>query len=461
MRSRIWLGAILLSALGPAIPAWAAPARPNVLILALDTLRGDHLHCAGREWLATPHLDALARDGIRCERCIATTSWTLPSFATILTGLLPYDHGAVGGEHEVLAAEHSTLAELLAAAGYATGGFVAVHFLNESYGMTQGLQEFEQALPEEDLYEQARRVTSQGLAFAEAHRDEPFYLFMHYYDIHSPYRQPVPFDHLYYVGDERKPGVPILEGLLSADNRAVGNRRQYYAWLEGITDLAYPIRAYAAGVTFVDAFIGVVLDRLRELGLYDDLLIVLVSDHGEHLGEHDTWFTHHYLYQEVLRVPLIVKLPGRRRAGTVMGTPVSTLDILPTVLRAVDLPVPPECSGLPLQEQLESSPRGTRYLPAEWGAAPEDYAKALVEWPWKLLLFARDGVERYELYRLDTDPCELTSLVPERPEMLGRLRARLRQLFPPEHPVLADPRARPAELDPASRERLRALGYVD
>jgi arylsulfatase len=406
-------------------------------------------------------MDALARDGIRCERCFATTSWTLPSFASILTGLPPYQHGAVGGEHEVLADEHSTLAEILAAAGYATGGFVAVHFLNESYGMTQGLQEFEQALPADDLYEQARRVTSQGLAFAEAHRGEPFYLFMHYYDVHSPYRQPPPFDHLYYTGDERRPGVPILETLLSADNRAVGNRRQYYAWLEGITDLTYPVRAYAAGVTFTDAFIGDVLERLRELDLYDDLLIILLSDHGEHLGEHNTWFTHHYLYQEVLRVPMIVKLPGGRRAGAVVPTPVSTLDVLPTVLREIELPIPRECSGIPLQEQLDGPPREPRILAAEWGAAPEDYGKTLVEWPWKLLLFARDGGESYELYRLDTDPGELHDLLPERPEILGGLRARLRRLYPPDRPVLADPRARPAELDPASRERLRALGYVD
>lgn len=432
---------------------------PSVLLLAIDTLRGDHLHCAGLDWLATPSIDGLARDGVYFRNCLATTSWTLPSFASIFTGLLPYRHGAIGGEFERLPREQQTLAEILAAAGYATAGQVAIHWLTERFGMDQGLESVNLAHRGKSIDAQAAAITRGGLAFAAEHRTSPFFLLLHYYDVHSPYEQPGPFHHLYYEGDPLAPGEPVLTFLKSPENRARGRRAQYYKWLRNVTDLGYPPRAYAAGVTFVDSEVGKVLAGLREMGLYDRMLIVLVSDHGEHLGEHDIYFTHHFLYQEVLNVPLIIKLPGNRHAGTIIERPVSTLDIVPTVLAELSLPVPDGLDGLDLGVLWRRRSGPPRVFASEWGATTVGYAKALVDWPWKLLMFDEDGQARYELYHLSSDPGELNDLAARYGRVVAGLRERLWELFPPEQPLLAEEVARPVELDVETEQQLRALGY--
>jgi len=436
-----------------------APSRPNIVVIAIDTLRPDHVGAYGHEWIATPQIDALARDGVVYERCWATSSWTLPSFASFHTGLLPQRHTAVGGSRERLPTDATTVAEHLAAAGYATGALISIHWLDERFGMDQGFAEFSYLRPQDDLAARPRELAAAARAFVNTHRDEPFYLFLHWYEVHAPYEQPPAWSHRYYEGDERAPGEEILPFLVSPANRAPNRGHGLYDWLGGVTDLTFPRRAYAAGVAWEDSLVGAVLENLRDSGLYEETLVMLVSDHGEHLGEHDTWFTHHFMYDEVLRVPLIVKWPDRRGAGSADATPVSLVDALPTLLRETGLGVPAGLDGCALQDLEDRAGAEARAIVGEWGAATDDFAKVVVAWPWKLMLFNEQGETRHELYDLSADPAELHDLAARHPDRVATLEQRLWAILDPDAPVLERGPNDPAQLDPRDEKELRALGY--
>jgi arylsulfatase A-like enzyme len=455
-----WLAMLFLA---PAVRAQApgkADFGPSVLFLAIDTLRGDHLHCLGADSLQTPHLDALAQDGVLFRRAMSAAPWTLPSFASVYTGLVPYRHGTIGGRWRRLAEEQVTLAELLAEAGYSTAAYVTVPYVGRKYGLGQGFQELSVLEERTERGAQAAEVTRHGCEYLAAHRDSPFFLLLHYFDVHAPYTPPAPYDRMYYDGDERASGEPILPFLLSGANQTP-KKPGMYDWLAGVSDLQFGVRQYAAGVSFVDDQLGQVLACLQELGLYDKTLVVLLSDHGEHLGEHDIWFAHFLPYGECLHVPLILKLPGAERAGTVVDTPVSNLDLLPTVLDLLRLPIPRGLDGRSLTGLLAGGTAGASLLVAEQGTIPGRYSKALVEWPWKLLLIQSGNQANYFLFNLAADPAETRDLAGEQPEMVEHLRTRLWQLFDPAQPLVAEPEERPVELDEATQRRLRALGYVN
>ena len=248
------IGAMLIIlALLVAPAARAAHERPSVLILAIDTLRGDYLHCAGNDLVRTPHMDALARDGVRFARCFSTAPWTLPSFASIYTGLLPYRHGAVGGDYARLDESFTTIAEYLGEAGYRAMGLVGINYLMPSFGMAQGFNTRIPFDPGDDAEDQATRISELGCRFLEIHGQEPFYLFLHYFDGHAPYEPPAPYDRMYFPGDPRGPGVPILPLLQSDLNRAPNKDSGIYDWLAGVTNMTFPLRQYAAEVSYVDS----------------------------------------------------------------------------------------------------------------------------------------------------------------------------------------------------------------
>lgn len=475
-------------AAGPVAPidqatsATRSSPRPNVLLLAIDTLRGDHLHCAGLDWLRTPAIDALARDGVRFASCMATAPWTGPSFASVFTGLRPYRHGFHQRTPGGLPVDRTTLAEILYDAGYATGAYVTISYLTAAFGMDQGFTTGRK-FTDEGKGEASKYVTLHGEEFIRQQRGNPFFLLLHYYDVHAPYTPPAPFDELYYDADPRAPGESLQEFLASDANALLKDMPEIYTWLEGITDHGYPVRQYAAGVSHVDAHVGRIVQHLRDLDLYDSTLIILVADHGEHLGEHDIYYAHSLPYHECLHVPLIIKWPGNRHAGMVVDEWISTLDILPTTLEALGLTVPPDLDGRGLTALVRDSGgggpgredggapgrpgAGGSLLVAEQGSEPDSYSKALVEWPWKLLLFFADGEFSSELYHISEDPGELRDVSDENPEVVTRLEERIWQLFDRDHPLSIDgvdaaaQRAPEVELSDEELQRLRALGYVD
>lgn len=435
------------------------PPTPHVLIIGIDTMRGDHLGCAGNDWIRTPEMDALASDGVVFTRCFSTAPWTLPSFASIFTGLLPYRHGAVGGDYSRLGADHNTLTEFFASAGYNTSGYVSIDYLTDPFGMAQGYVGGAPPGLDPDL-DRASRITWLGLeTLRTVDLNRPQFLFLHYFDVHAPYDPPAPYTRMYYDGDEKAGPTPVHDMLLSDANRARNKDSGVYDWLEGITDLEFGVKEYAAGVSYVDDHVGQLTAYLKEQGLFDDMMIILVSDHGEHLGDHDIWFTHTEPWQETLHVPLLIKFPNNAFAGTVVDAPVSTMDIMPTVIDAM-MVRPPAVDGRSLLP-LCAGQVGTvgSLLVAEQGSDPGDWMKAFIDWPWKLIATHRGEETTYALYNLNDDPGETIDLATTHEAKAKRMTRRLWRIFDPENPVVEAGTALSAEIDEATRRRLEALGY--
>ena len=433
-----------------------------VLILAIDTLRGDHLHCAGLDWLQTPNIDALARDAVHFKDCLSTAPWTGPAFASIYTGLLPYHHGFLGYVHGRLGDDKVTLAEILRDAGYVNDACVTITYLTGFYGMSQGFGVGEK-YDDDGTGESGRLVTAYGQRFLQQRRGagEPFLLLLHWFDVHAPYTPPAPYDGMYYEGDPRADGEPIVDFLRSDRNHMVQQRDKIYDWLEGVTDHDYAVRQYAAGVSYVDAQIGQVVATLKAEGLYDETCIILLSDHGEHLGEHGLYYTHLYPYQEALHVPLMIKWPGRRYAGRTVEEKVSTLDILPTLLDILALPARAGLDGQSLLPVLNGEkPAEPRLLVAEQGANEQNFVKVLIEGPWKLMMYRVDGEYYPSLYHLPSDPHELKDLKLEHQDVLMRLADKVWEVFDPRQPLTKEEALLPEGVTEETRQRLRSLGYV-
>lgn len=456
-RALIRRAAVLVGILGTSLSCGGerpAPAPPQgVLLITIDTLRADQLGAYGAA-VRTPNLDDLAGQGVLFEEAITTAPWTLPSFASLLTGEYPHEHGAVGGSHTVLDGSHETLAERLAAAGLETAAFVAAEWLRSDFGLDQGFALYD------DSFEGASRPVpayqDRIIRWIEDHRDRPFFLWVHYFTPHTPYRPGPRFDRIYYEGDETSSDHRSIEELWQSLDRLPPGHRDAYGWLEGVTDIRFPIAQYQALVTESDHYVGELLHTLRRVGRWDDTLVIATSDHGEHLGEHGLYFLHLELYREVLRVPLIVSYPGGIDGGRRIGALVQTIDVFPTVTDYLGLPAG-EISGVSLRPLVEERARAVRPMAlSEWGGTDENLDRALQTEGWKLIYRRRGDTVRHELYRLASDPAEQHDLSPEYPVLVDRLS----ELLGPVRTSAVLGESPTRELAPATIERLRSLGYL-
>jgi choline-sulfatase len=405
-------------ALAAALLALAACAeepalRPNLLLITIDTLRPDALGCYGAE-VPTPALDALAERGARFTNLSAASSWTLPSLATLMTGRHAATHGAVDDRHG-LDEELPVLAERAAAAGYRTHGIGSHIFLGERYGLQRGFATYDDDLA--PRYEERRlahrQITSPDLvARAEAwleglEGDAPWLLWVHAFDPHNEYREHAGFTN----GDE-------------------------------------PRDLYDGEVRFTDHHLGRLFASLGARGLVDDTLVVVVADHGEEFGEHGGRLHRRTLFEEVVRVPLILAGPGVPRAE--VTAPVGMVDLLPTLLDLLDLAPPDQLAGTSLRPLLAEGPApAARPVVTELeGPRPQ---RALRLGRWKLVGSVLEDF--WFLYDLEEDPGEQVDLASQHPERVAALRHLL------EEELSAKGAGRSVELGAEDLEHLEALGY--
>jgi arylsulfatase A-like enzyme len=422
--------AALLLACSPAAPA------PDVVLVTLDTTRPDRLGVYGSRAGTSPVIDAFARESRVFERAWSTSPWTLPSHASLLTGKHPTSHGAHfdarAGDARLsetlekrlydpvrvnrLGDEHTTLAELLEARGHATAVFAGGPWLAPPFGLLQGYAHRDAGV---STYagRSATELTDAALAFVAATpRERPLHLLINYFDPHDPYDPPAPF-------------------------RPDGDA----------SDLAL----YDAEIRYMDQELLRLFDGLRAAGRYDDAVIVLVSDHGEAFGEHGFRWHGNWHFEELLRMALLVRLPGGRNAGQRVLDPVSSVDLLPLLADELGLDLPDGVEGVPVGSRelvlAESFPD-----PMAIRMHGPEHDRGLVtaiRWPWKLTVSTR-GLRR--LHRLDTDPGEQRQLLPKAaPGLAAELAAARAALVPPRR---AD---RPEGVEAQTRERLRELGYIE
>jgi arylsulfatase A-like enzyme len=468
LRAHLALHALLALALLALAPARSSAqtspeAEPlNLIIIALDTFRADHLGCYGNSEVKTPYIDGLARESVLFEHAYAPATWTLPSFASTFTGLYPYHHGTVGGDHSHLDESIPTLASVLDEAGYDNSAWVAVSWLSKTTGVTRGFDRQRTFWGTEistRLYEYREELNR----FLRKPPKRPYYVLAHYFDTHAPYRPPKPYDRMYYAGDERDPAHRSLAAIHEPTNRALihADPDKLYGWLEGVTDIEFPAKQYAAAITHLDNYIGEVLRHLRRSGEIDKSIIMLMADHGEHLTEHDIYFTHALPYEECLRVPFMVRLPGGRGGGRRVAEDVSLVDVMPTILELLGLPIPDGLDGVSLAATVtDGASPPPRVLFAEHG---DDDRRNMFKAAWdrehRLIYSSLAAGESVELYDRSADPLELHDLAESNDEAKNRLLEALWTFFDPEHPIHASP-VEPKPIDPELKERLRSLGYT-
>jgi len=437
--------------------------RPNVVIFALDTFRADHVGALGSEIARTPELDRLAAESVLFTDCSSAATWTLPSFASLFTGKLPGDHQTIGGDHSKLPGSEVTLAERFHAAGYLTSGLVAVDFLGPGFGLNRGFEQYA-VHTVGTVNGRLRRYKRPVLEMFRAAPRDPWFLLVHYFDAHDPYLPPDEFDRLYYEGDETaEPADPArsIDVIYSARNRIRQDPRERYEWLEGVRDLEYPVRQYAGGVSYVDHHFGEAIQQMRDHGALDDTIVIVLGDHGEHLTEHDVYFTHRLPYAECLHVPLMIRLPGGRLGGTRIDAPVSLVDVQSTLLELLELEPAPDQEGRSLVPLMRGEDPGPRLLYAEHGSEPDHWAKSVWDDRWRYTEI-RDG-ERFsaELFDRRADPREEHDLSAARSEVAARYAGYLDERFGVDRANLrGEPESAPARIDPEMRERLEALGYT-
>ncbi len=452
------MSALALAAL-LAAPAAAAPApkRPNVVLIVVDALSARHLGAYGYRRATSPRLDALAAEGALFETVVAPSNWTLPSLASLLTGLLPSAHGAllppaakdwaakleagrlVPGPGERLEASRPTVARRLAAAGYRTAAVVSGGFCRSAFGFGRGFHEYH------DLGGLAEHIEPTYLPLLEKERGRPFFLYIHLSDVHDPYQAPAPYG--------KKWADPAYRGPMDGSRAALRVlQHELCAGRGDPADLAQAEALYDGGVSYADAAIGRLLDRLAAAGLADDTAVFVTADHGEGFGSrkllrHGSGFS-----DEVLLVPLLVRAPGLPR-GLRVGGQVRALDVAPTILELAGL-APAPMQGRSLLGALRGGP-----APDLEAVSQTDDGSALRAGGWKLVRF---NEQPPSLYDLAADPGERRDLAAERPEVVARLGARLDALEGEARALAKRLPALPARrVRPNMRERLKAAGYVD
>jgi arylsulfatase A-like enzyme len=413
------------------------------VLVSIDTLRPDHLGCYGYAKPTSPRIDAFRREAVLLREVVAEAPSTLASHASMFTSLRVAHHGASIAAESALRPGVVTLAELLRQAGFATASFNGGGQLHRTFGLDRGFEVYESAtdasttieIGEDTLAQQVERARP----WLERVASRPFFLFLHTYEVHHPYTpSPERLRSLEGTYSGRLPdhiSIRLLEKINS------GQR----ALADG--DLAHIVATYDAEIASADAGFGELLALLRRLGRYDSSIVVLTSDHGEAFGERGRVGWHgDTLYDEQLLIPLIVRLPGARLAGQTVETQVREIDLAPSLLSQLGLPVPPQFSGTAI-DLAGGAPDHPPWSVATIDGRPSSVAIRTHGWKW------------YEgrLYDLEHDPGEVRDVASLHPQVERDLQDRLVAI------LRSREIAGPTAVKPSDdvREQLKALGYLN
>ncbi len=404
---------------GDALPTFseAAPAPSHLLLITVDTLRADHLGCYGYVRNTSPHIDRLAQEGIRFEKAYSPTSWTLPAIASLMTSMYPSVHGCIEVNMR-LTEKVVTLAEILKREGFATAGFVSHTLVSQKYGFAQGFDVFDDSLASSvnpHLELSSHQLTEKAIDWIAGRGGERFFLWVHYFDPHFEYRPP-------------------------PSHGRFGS---------------FDVDRYDGEVRFTDEQIGRLLAKVEELGLWEKTVVVVTSDHGEEFRDHGGIHHSRTLFDEVVRVPLIVRAFGY--SAGVIGSPVQLVDLMPTMVDILNLPVPSDVGGQSLVPVIRGEKMRQRPIFGETSrdARLRSVRTGSCKLVWNL------SRKTYRLYNTARDPGERFNVVFFRPALARQLKGQLddwmvvaasqRELGAPSEPV---------ELDEDTFSRLQMLGYI-
>ncbi len=434
----------------PPVAQNTPPVARNLVLISIDTLRADHLGCYGYPLPTSPALDRLAEEGVLWERALANSPWTLPSHASILTGLFPRSHGVISSS-ATLPEQIPTLASVLAAAGFQTLGLVNSPQLLSRHGLDRGFTTFKYfpAREEGRRIRSAHHQVDQAITWLAA-SEQPFFLFLHNYDVHSAYDPSPEFANIF---------ARPFAGQMQATTAELIAVRQGKTTLSAAA-LKHVIDLYDGGIREVDSALSRLFGFFESSGLAANTVIILTSDHGEELLDHGGVLHGRTMYRELLHVPLIMRGPGVA-AGRRVDRLAQPSDILPTALAMLGIAAPQKRDGQSLIAATRD--QAERILGERWAFAEADHNRpegdntlAMVQNErFKLILDLSS--DRTELFDHQRDPDERSDLARFEPDTVRHLRSRLDQ-------YLAHGQRQTAEASPLSerdREELRALGYLN
>lgn len=389
--------------------------RGPVIIISIDTLRADHLPLYGYNGVKTPNIDALAKDGIAFEEAWTHVPLTLPAHVAMLTGELPAENGVRNNlGYRFDAAAHATIPSLLKKEGYATGAAVSAYVLRGNTGLAAAFDSYDDVMDRSEgasvaeLQRSGTRTLAVSEKWIDANRERPFFFMLHLYEPHAPYEPPEPF-------------------------------RSEYAGHE-----------YDGEIAAADAVVGGFVSFLKEKNLYDDATIIFMSDHGEGLGDHGEIQHGIFLYRESIRVPLVLKLPGSKKGGTRIATPVELIDIFPTVAQIVKADPPKALAGRSLLAIAEGEKPDRRifsetmypriHLGLSDLASLVDATHHYIDAP------------RAELYDMRSDPQEKRNIVGDQRRVFAAMK---RELVTHDRTLKA-----PSSISREEAAKLSALGYL-
>jgi arylsulfatase A-like enzyme len=446
--------------------------RDNILLITIDTQRADHFGCYGNESILSPSIDRFAEEGVMFRYCIAQSPLTLPSHTSIMTSTYPFYHRVRTNGHSARSSL-TTLAEVVGEEGYRTAAFASAFVLDDRFGLDQGFEvyngNFDQLhlnflsnfmknsiyqeiirqldlMREDYLQRRGANTTDSAIAWLDAHREEPFFVWIHYFDPHSPWDPISPYDSLYAQHIDRS-----VEG----EARILTQEKEtWMPWIE----IEKIKSLYMGEVTYTDYQIGRLRDALVDMELAEKTLVVITADHGESFAENNYWGHGGAVNDPSIHVPLIWSRPGRIPEGVVKEGLCESVDIMPTILDYLGIEVDSAMHGkslLPFMTSGSELPERTGYSEAIGTHDVEKGLRALVTRDWKYTYHAGDGSEK--LYLLREDPGEERDLISTHPEKAGEMKD---ELFSILRTLSSVDTTQDGEMDEVTKNALRALGYV-
>ncbi len=400
--------------------------KKNIIFFGIDSLRSDHLGCYGYSRNTSPHIDKIASEGVCFKNYFSPNIPTTPGYASMLTGFDVINTQVVALRHRgQLREEIKTLPEILKENGYYTS---CVGFTGNpsSRGFDEYLDYKAWGSWDEGRLHKAENLNDVTIPRLKQlmNKEQPFFLFLRHMDPHAPYLPPAPYERMFYHGDECANDNKSMEPVFSFKP----HRDFHKSWMPpGITDKDYVIAQYDGEIAYMDACLQNLIQVLISNGMYDDTLIILNSDHGETLYEHDCYFDHHGLYECNLKVPLIMRFPAKLPKGKEIKSFASHADIVPTILDILDIETKTQYDGKSLMIHLNSHDDELEqefYITECTWMRKHGWRTS----EWKLIIALEPDFHfkpEVELYNLVADPNELNNLVELRPDMVKKLKNKM------------------------------------
>ncbi len=439
--------------------------KSNIILISIDTLRADHLGCYGYPKNTSPHIDSLASDGTLFKNAFSSCPWTLPSHVSIMTSLFVAHH-QVSNHREKITSSHLTLAEVLRKNHFFNTAFTGSGFVSAHYGFSQGFDAYHEGPGSITHVDSAEIMYKAFSNWLNKNKGKRFFLFLHTYQTHDPYSSHHPYSHLFLQENSKWTDLDLigyLGGWSGIFKKLPENEKKNAEEL------------YDGEIRYMDeTFIGPLIAKLKEDDLYDNTMIIFTSDHGEEFFDHQGWTHGHSLYNELIRVPLIIKFPHGKFSERAISSAVSVVDIMPTVLDEMGI----DFSDMVLDGQslfpvIKGRETEDRFFLADIEGnllgAHIPQRICMNQGKYKLILnkeFSQEDLDfftepptepsRIELYDLANDMKEKNNIANKNPSLVQAIVQKINDIYSQAKKL----KSREAEIDEDFKEQLKALGYI-